>query len=115
MGVDFIRKAAATFKKSWDRRRVELGTPDLLTVTPESSTETAAASIREGVSLQPGDAVTVQFADGDLIALQGVREVAQLLDPPPELVQAVRDSYGVARGRVEQVHEIAAVAELSIC
>ena len=38
MGSEFIEKAAPTFKKSWDRARVELATATLFTKTPVSLT-----------------------------------------------------------------------------
>ena len=45
MGADFIEKATPSFKKSWDRARVTLGTADLFTRIPDCVARTAAADI----------------------------------------------------------------------
>ena len=45
MGSEFIEKAAPTFKKSWDRARVDLATATLFTKTPASTARTATADI----------------------------------------------------------------------
>jgi hypothetical protein len=34
MGADFLRAAAASFEKGWDKSLVQLGTPDLFTQQP---------------------------------------------------------------------------------
>ena len=42
MGADFIRKAAKTFTKSWDRHRLDLATPTLFTTELEEVIEIIA-------------------------------------------------------------------------
>ena len=115
MGVEFIRKSAKTFKKSWDWHRVSLATPTLFTQQPVCGARTAAADIANGTTLQQGEAVTVQLNGTDLVALRGLSEVAYFIQPSPQLVSAVQESYGVARGTVEQINNIAGVVEISIC
>lgn len=115
MGVDFIERATPTFAKSWDRARVRLGTAELFTRLPECAARTAAAVIMDGARLATGEHLTVE-RDGDgLIALRGHSIVARFLDPPEELVLAVENSTGIAKGTVELVHEMAAIAEVSLC
>jgi hypothetical protein len=53
MGIDFIRRSAPTFRKSLDRRRVELGTPDLFSRKLEGKPRAYAASMHDGESLAP--------------------------------------------------------------
>lgn len=115
MGIEFIRRSAPSFKKSWDRQRVILATPDFFTRQPVSGARTAAADLTVGDTLQQGDAVTVQLNGSGLVAMRGLSEVAHFTEPPPELISAVQESYGVARGTVEQVNNIAGVVEISIC
>jgi len=115
MGVDFIEKAAPTFRKSWDRAKVRLGTSELFTRLPECTARTAAAELVGCARLAVGDYLTVEHDGDGLIALRGQSVVARFLDPPQELVLAVKDSCGVAKGTVEQVHEMAAIAEISLC
>lgn len=124
MGVDFIRRTAKTFEKSWDRHRVLLSTPDLFTRQPQGTARSVAADLvpvsGHGRSINPGDIVTVQEAQPNdtncrLIALSGLSVVARFVDPPPEVVDAVRESFGVARGTIERIHAISGVVEISLC
>jgi hypothetical protein len=89
MGVDFIRKAAPTHRKSWDRARVDLGTPDLFTRQPDCCDRTVAASLLNNQQLQEGDTVIIQAKGSDLIVMQGLSTVAQVIDPPLDLVDAL--------------------------
>lgn len=115
MGTDFIEKATPSFKKSWDRARTALGTADLFTRTPDCAARTAAADILGDARLQVGDRLTVEAQNGALVARRGNRDVARFTSPAPELVKAVETSCGIAKGTVEQVHELAGVAEISLC
>ena len=115
MGTEFVEKATPSFKKSWDRARTALETDDLFTRTPDRGARTAAADILGDARLQVGDQLTVEAQDGALVARRGNRDVARLTSPAPELVRAVEDSCGIAKCTVEQVHNLAGVAEISLC
>lgn len=115
MGADFIEKATPAFKKSWDRARVALATADLFTREPNCAARTAAAEIIGNARLQVGDHVTVELQGDELIALRGNAEVARISKPSAELLKAVEHSCRVAKGTVEQVHNLAGVAEISLC
>ena len=113
--MDFIEKATPSFKKSWDRARVALGTADLFTRTPECVPRTAAADIVDGANLEVGERVIVETQGTELIARRGSGDVARFANPPPELLHAVTASCGIAKGTVEEIHRIAGVAEISLC
>lgn len=115
MGADFVEKATRSFKKSWDRERVALATDDLFTRQPERAARTAAAEITGNASLEVGEKVTVEREAGGLIARRGLDEIARFSNPPLALVKAVENSCGVAIGTVEDVHDLAGVAEISLC
>lgn len=115
MGADFIEKATPTFKKSWDRARVALATADLFTREPSCAARTAAAEIVGSTRLHVGDHLTVEREGEGLVALRGNAAVARFTKPSADLVKAVADSCGVAKGVVEQVHDLAGVAEISLC
>lgn len=115
MGVDFIRKAAPTHRKSWDRARVDLATPDLFTRQPDCSDRTVAASLLDNHQLQEGDTVIIQATGSDLIVMQGLSAVAQVINPPLDLVNAINISCGLAQGIVEHVYEISGVVNISVC
>ena len=115
MGVDFVERTKKTFKRSWDRERVALATPDLLRREPGCAGISLAGDIVEGVEVEVGDRLTIELAPRGLIARRGITEVLRMPDAPPEIVEAVRQAFGVAAGTVEQVHEPAGVVEIAIC
>lgn len=115
MGADFIEKATLSFRKSWDREKVALGTADLFTRAPDCAPRSVAAEIINSGSLNVGDWLTVEVQGSRLVARKGNGEVAHITDPPPEIRQAVVDSCGVAKGTVEHVHPVAGVVEISLC
>lgn len=115
MGSDFIEKAAPSFKKSWDRHRVKLETSDLFTQHPVCAARTTTARINGKVQLRVGDNLIVEIRDGSLIAMQGNSPVAQFDAPPPEIMETVKDSCGIAKGTVEQVYNLSGVVEVSLC
>lgn len=115
MGTDFVRKAAPSFRKSWDKARVALATDTLFTRTPDRVARSADFDIADHTELRRGDRVTVEKDGKDLVAKRGLREVARSTSPPAGLVKALETSCGVAGGTVEEVHELAGVAEISLC
>lgn len=115
MGTEFVEKATPSFKKSWDRARTALATADLFTRTPDCAARTAAADILGDARLQAGDRLTVETKNGTLVARRGNSDVAHFTNPAPELVKAVEGSCGIAKGTVEHVHDLAGVAEISLC
>jgi hypothetical protein len=117
MGVDFIKRAAKTFKKSWDEGRKELGTSKLFTREPQCVGRSAPFELAPNASLAVGDAVTVELAKvgSALIARRGLAEMAHADAPPPELIRALQDSCGIGKGTVEQFHGLSGVVEILIC
>lgn len=115
MGADFVEKATPTFKKSWDRERVLLGTADLFTRQPSCIGRTAAAEVVTTTKLEVGDQLTVEPHGLGLVARRGNAEVAHFVNPPADIIKAVTDSCGIAKGVVEQVHDLAGIVEISLC
>jgi hypothetical protein len=115
MGLDFIRKAAPAFHKGLDQKRIELATPTLFTRQPASAPRTYAAHMRGGEALTAGEKLGVRL-DGDcVVALRGLDPIATINNPPAELVDALSASHGEACGIVQEVHDIAHVAEITVC
>ena len=114
MGLDFVRNKTKTFVKSWDRHRVELGTPDLFTKQPDYCGRTATAEVGNSVILCEGDCLTVEIDGQRLVAIRELSQVAHFISPPAELFQAVREGCGVARGVVQQVNVVSGTVEISI-
>jgi hypothetical protein len=115
VGADFIERISPSYRKSMDRARARLATSDLLANEEACAARTAVAEIVSGQSLRVGERITVEVEDGQLVGRRGLTEVARCMAPPLDLLQAVEDSCGIAKGTVEQVHDIAGVAEISLC
>ena len=116
MGLDFIRNAARSFHMSLDKSRVDLGTPTLFTKEPESEARSYVASIRADTTLEVNETFCVRaIGPGAVVALRGLEPVADFADPPEELLDALRESYGEACGTTLRVHEVAGMAEIAVC
>ena len=115
MGIDFIRKAAPVFRRGLDQRRVELGTPDLFSRSLEGKPRAYAASMHDGENLSEGDKLCVCLKDNQVLAMRGLLPVAQIRNPPAELVAGLQSSFGEASGVVQMVHKQACIAEICIC
>jgi hypothetical protein len=115
MGSDFIERMKHSYRKMLDRARVDLATADLLTKTTACAARTAVADIVNGQCLEVGEQITVEIENGQLVGRRGFTEVARFRAPPDDIFQAVEASSGIAKGIVEQVHDFAGVAEISLC
>jgi len=115
MGLDFIRRAARSFHKGLDRRRIELATPTLFTQQPASAPRTYAANLRSGQTLTAGEKLGVRLDGQQVLAMRGLDPVATINSPPAELMDALSASYGEACGVVQEVYDIAHVAEITVC
>lgn len=116
MGIDFIRRAAPTFRKAWDRRRVELCTPDLLTRPIAEGSRTIIAEMIGRRALRGGDEFIFECSPNstDLLGRIGVEVVARTGSAPKEIVAAVEAGAGVARAKVERVYELSGLVEVSL-
>ncbi|HEY6270451.1 MAG TPA: hypothetical protein VIX19_00480 [Terriglobales bacterium] len=115
MGIEFIRKAAPSFRKGLDRRRIELGTPKLFRQEPTCIPRAYAANIGSGQTVATGEKLGVRFDGEQVVALRGLDPVATFSSPPTELKDALRASHGEACGLVKEVHEIAQMVEIAVC
>ena len=115
MGIDFIRKAARSYRKGLDRRRIELGTPHLFTRQPNAAPRAYAASVRPGQTLTPGEKLGIHLDGEQILVLRGLSPVATLTSPTLELKEALSAAHGEGCGEVQRVHQIASVAEITVC
>ena len=116
MGIDFVRKAAPSFHKGLDRRRIELGTPNLFTQEPACAPRAYAANVRNGQSLHAGEEVCVHLSEADqVVVFRGLDPIAVFNSPSTELIEALRASHGEAGGIVQEVHDMAHIAEIAVC
>lgn len=115
MGADLLERAGKTIKRSWDRRRVALATSDLLTKQPECAGRSVVGEIVGGAKLTLGEKLTVEKAEDGLVARRGLTDLVRISQPPADVMRGIEESCGIGVGTVDQVHEAAGVAEISIC
>jgi hypothetical protein len=115
MGVDFIKRTARAFHKGLDRRRIEAAIPTLFTQHPTPVPRTYAAQLCSGQKLTTGEKLGVRLHGEHVLAMRGVDPVATITRPSVELLEALAAGHGEASGVVQQVHDMARMAEISVC
>jgi hypothetical protein len=115
MGAEFLKKTRATHAKSIDSGRVQLGTPDLFTRTPEEQPRCAVASVTGSSNLKTGETLIVEPKGAELIASRGNSEVACIKNPPADVMQAILSKGGVAKGEVQKVNKLSNTADIALC
>ena len=115
MGSEFLKKTRSTHVKSIDRGRVQLGTPDLFMQMPEDQPRCAVGVVRAGAKLRTGETLIVEPNGTVLIASRGNSVVARIKRPPADIMRAICDKSGVAKGKVLRINQISKTADISIC
>jgi hypothetical protein len=104
MGVDFLKSKAKAFTKGLDSDRLASTRRHLFAHHPEHIATGAIAKVVGPQKLAAGDDVLVR-ADGDrLVVVVDLAETAVFEKPPDSLVQAIRQSGGYAKGRIEAAY-----------
>jgi hypothetical protein len=114
MGVDFIRKHAKKFNKGWDRDRMKLSTPDLFTRYPERTLRAVVGQTRSGCQVPCGTDVVVRVVEDRAVAIQDITAVADLLDLPEDVLEAVRECGGHVNARVTRVADDGGALEVEL-
>lgn len=116
MGVDFLEAKAKRHRKAWDRAAILLRTPDLLTREPECADRNAVALLLPEKTLSDGEVLVVRVDEtGTMIALRGLEPVARFMNPPADLLDALREcAEGIAKGVVQQVNPISRTASIRV-
>jgi hypothetical protein len=114
MGSDFLQRAGSTLRRSWDKGRVAIGTPDLTTRELVSGGRGLTADIVRGTTVAAGEYLTVQLEDGALVARRCLTVVARNESPPAAVVEILNQYCNVRPGTVSQVHDMAGVVEITI-
>ena len=115
MGLDFIRRTAKTFTKSWDRNKTELAQPTLFTRYPECRSRSLVADIADGAAvLSQGARILVSTRGTELVLITGTTQIGAVQNPPSDLFAAVRQAGGNALGRVTRINPISGTADVEI-
>jgi hypothetical protein len=115
MGLDFMRKAAPSFRKGLDRMRIKLATPTLFTQQPESRPRVYAAQLRDDKTTACGEKLGIRLDGQQVHALRGLDLIATFNSPTSELKEALQASHGEACGEVQTIHIVAGVLEITVC
>lgn len=105
MGIEFIRSASGRpYVKRWAKGVDRAKTPSLLDVHLGEETRVVTAKLASDCTPQPGSSVVVQSNDrGEMVVLQGLRQVGRVSDPPSGVASALAASHGMAEGIVDRV------------
>src|SRR5665213_554887 len=114
MGIEIAQKRAKSFRKGLDNSRIELGTPTLFTQQPDSVQRAYAATVRKGQELSIGEKLGLLLEGDQVLVLRGLDHVATFNSPPAELKSALVASHGEACGTVQDTHDIARTAEITV-
>ena len=115
MGVDFLQKAAPSFRKGRDKARQEMYTPDLFRVQPELTPPTYAASFEKGAKPRQGEALSMRLEGDEVVLRRGIQLIGKLDRPTPELRHALKLSFNEGAGMVHEVHRLSNRAEITAC
>ena len=113
MGLDFIRRAAPTFKKSWNRGAKELAQPTLFTRHPEHCGRTILADLNANTVMPVGREVVIQILNGEMCLVDGLTSIGKVTQPPADLIQIVKD-VGCAKGRIERTNALGGTVDVAI-
>jgi hypothetical protein len=116
MGLEYIRSAAGKpYAKRWARGLNRLKTPTLLDVNLSAESRVVTATLAPGCTPKPGDAYLVQTnGSGDLVVLDGHRQIARITNPPASITEALGACRGMAPAVVERISSFGNTAELKL-
>jgi hypothetical protein len=114
MGSDFLQRAGSTLRRSWDKGRVAIATPDLTTRELVSGGRGVTADIVRGTAVTAGENLTVQIENGALVARRCLTLVARNDSPPAAIVEILGQYCNVRPGMVSHVHDMAGMVEITI-
>lgn len=113
MGADFMSKAGRSIERALDRSLRDLGTPDLFRRKPDRAERTVAAAVVPGESIGEGERLVVRRQRDDIVAQRGIKTVARVVNPGPELSAALAQTTARS-GEVRKVLPLSNTIELKV-
>lgn len=114
MGAEELKKRRLSHDKYIDRQRVALATPSLFTQTPEEQLRSCVASIIPDAAVEVGDSFVIEPTETGMLGRRGNSVVLDFVQPPDDIVRALRSGAGVASGEVNRVNKLSRTAEVTI-
>lgn len=115
MGLDFIRKCARPFRRSWSRGLDALTTLDLFTRQPTDEVRRFCARPLDGHGFRTGEQHILRAAEIGVDVYAGQTRVGVIESPPQYLLDAIRNGgCGLALGKIEKVHAVSGVGDMCV-
>jgi len=114
MGLDFIRRAAPTFVKSWNHGKTELAQPTLFTRYPECRTRSVVAQLNDGFELTPGTRLVICADATTLLLVNETTRIGVVETPPADLFRAIQQSGGCALGQVVRLNPLSRTVDVEV-
>jgi hypothetical protein len=114
MGLDFIRRRAKTFTKSWLRNRDGLAQPTLFTRYPECRSRSVVVDLDANADVAAGSRVLVCARGEKLLMVQGTSQVGATSRPPADLLGVIHQAGGNALGHVIRINPISGTADVEV-
>ena len=114
MGLDFVRRAAPSFVKAWNRSKRTLAEPTLFTRYPECRERTVIADLTQRTGLTKGAKVIVGVKASKLIVLAGNVQIGIIQEPPSDLHKAIHDAGDYALGQINRINTLSGTADVEI-
>lgn len=114
MGLDFIRRHAKTFTKTWCRNRADLARPTLFTRYPECKSRSVIADLAADAALSQGSRILVCARGAELLLVSGTSQIGAATHPPADLLSAIQKAGGNALGHVTRINPISGTADVEI-
>jgi hypothetical protein len=114
MGLDFIRRAAPSFEKKWDRGLARLSEPLLFTRDGIALPRTVLAKLEKAAAATVGKEYVLRKDGERLELIDGLQRAGAVSAPPREVLQKIEAAGGCALGKVTVVYPISGSAELEL-
>ena len=114
MGLDFLRRTAKSSRKAWNNGKSDLSNPTLFAGQPECQTRTVLADADDNSKPCTGEAVTLHMDEQGILVVREKTRIGKVGNPPPDLIDAMRNAGGCALGHIRQVHQLSGTLDVEI-
>lgn len=114
MGLDFIRRAAPSFVKKWDRGAEHLKQPRLFSKSEAGHARTMLAHFDTSDATPVGKELVV-FKEGPrLVLVDGLNRVGAIDSPTAEVMQKLEESGCYAVGRITAKYPLSGTGNVEV-
>lgn len=113
MGTDMIRKATDGFERKQRRCLDRFDEPNLFSGATKLTVALVATPIN-GHSFQMGDEYRLCRTEGEIRVIRGVTAIGHIENPPPSILDTMRETGSMGVGRVVAKYSLTEKAELLV-